>query len=279
MIINPATSVRCRYYGRFAAYLFGHDFDVLTFDYRGVGLSRPPSLRGFRAGWADWGQLDFEAVLRFTAAHFPGRPIHVVGHSIGGFVIGLAPSNPLISRILTVGAQFAYWRDYEATRRIAMRLKWHLAMPLITRMVGYLPARRLGGMEDTPRGVARDWAGMTGRFEDSIAVGPGVERPALALQFRGVTAPILAISLTDDPFGTIAAIERLLAYYANSARTHVRIAPEDIGQTEIGHFAFFHDRFRTSLWPVALAWLQSGRIPALGRIASSPEPEVGSESR
>ena len=67
MIINAATSVRCRYYSRFADYLFAQGFDVLTYDYRGIGESRPASLRGFKASWSDWGRLDFEAMLQLAA--------------------------------------------------------------------------------------------------------------------------------------------------------------------------------------------------------------------
>ena len=51
VVIAPATSVHSRYYHRFADHLFQQGFDVLTFDYRGIGHSRPPSLRGFRADW------------------------------------------------------------------------------------------------------------------------------------------------------------------------------------------------------------------------------------
>lgn len=42
VIINAATSVRCRHYSRFADYLFANGFDVITFDYRGIGESAPP---------------------------------------------------------------------------------------------------------------------------------------------------------------------------------------------------------------------------------------------
>src|SRR5258708_16787898 len=62
VVINPATSVRCRYYARFAAFLFQRGFDVLTYDYRGIGESRLATLRGFDAGWVDWGHFDFGAV-------------------------------------------------------------------------------------------------------------------------------------------------------------------------------------------------------------------------
>ena len=44
-----------------------------------------------------------------------------------------------------------------------------------------------------------------------------------------VTAPILALSVTDDEFGTEAAIDRLLAYYTGSARTHLRLSPASMG--------------------------------------------------
>jgi predicted alpha/beta hydrolase len=111
VLINPATSVRCRYYSRFAAFPHSHGFDVVTYDYRGIGESRPSRLRGFDAGWIDWGRLDFEAALQYAGETFPGQPIHVVAHSVGGFVIGLAASCHRVSRVFTMGAQYAYWRD------------------------------------------------------------------------------------------------------------------------------------------------------------------------
>ena len=67
VIVNPATSVRCRYYTRFADHLFAHGADVILYDYRGIGESRPASLRGFDASWSDWGALDFEAVLQYLS--------------------------------------------------------------------------------------------------------------------------------------------------------------------------------------------------------------------
>lgn len=64
----------------------------MTYDYRGIGDSRHHSLRKLKADWIDWGQHDFEGVLRYVARRFPGQPIDVVGHSASGFVIGLAQS-------------------------------------------------------------------------------------------------------------------------------------------------------------------------------------------
>lgn len=279
VVIAAATSVRCRYYSRFAGYLFANGFDVLAFDYRGIGESRPRSLRGFPADWVDWGERDLEAALLHAQTAFAGQPIHVVGHSIGGFAIGLAPSNRKIGRIFTVGSQFAYWRDYAPGHRRRMYLKWHVAMPMLTRLFGYFPAGRLGWMEDTPAGVVRDWSRMKARFEDTVRqdmfVGGERESEWLRERFTKVTAPILAVGLDDDPHGTPIAINRLLAYFSSSRRRHWQIAPADIGAQAIGHFAFFHDRFRESLWPLAAAWLHSGEIPARapGRLYAHEAPE------
>jgi predicted alpha/beta hydrolase len=265
VIINPATSVQARYYFRFAGFLFQHGFDVVAYDYRGIGESRPGSLRGFDASWINWGRLDLEAVLRYADERFPRQPIHVVAHSVGGFLLGLAESNHLIRRVFTVGAQYAYWRDYAGDRRLRMFAKWHVAMPLIASMCGYFPGKRLGWMEDTPGGVVRDWAFSRQRFEDTWRGRSASRYPdkrALVDQFTAVTAPTFAVSVTDDEFGTVSAIERLLAYFAASRRTHLRISPQSIGEPSIGHFAFFHSRFERKLWHIPLEWLSSGRIPA-----------------
>lgn len=278
VVINPATAVHSRYYARFAAYLHGHGFDVVTYDYRGIGESRPGALKGFAASWIDWGTLDFEGVLRFVAQSFPGQPVHVVAHSVGGFVIGLAESNHLIERVFTMGAQFAYWRDYAPQRRWSLLWRWHVVMPALAAIFGYFPGRRLGWLEDTPRGVVDDWTARHPRFEDAYRRGrrrmTADQRRQLVERFTRMRGATLALSTSDDEFGTVPAIHRLLDYFANSPATHLRVAPAMIGLAEIGHFAFFHQRFENSLWPIALTWLRHGRLPdnPPGELLRPPAP-------
>ena len=259
VIINAATSVRCRHYSRFADYLFANGFDVITYDYRGIGESRPPSLRGLEASWTDWGALDFEAMLKRAQREFPGQPIDVIGHSFGGCAAGLAASGGVIRHMVTVGAQFAYWRDYAPVHRWRMFGKWHVAMPLLTAVCGYFPGKRLGWLEDTPAGVVRDWSTPTARYETRPS-GKLILSQNRRLPFANVTAKLLAISITDDPYGTLPAIERLLCYFTYGAKTHLRIAPQDIGEQEVGHFAFFRSAYQATLWPIALSWLQHGEL-------------------
>lgn len=258
VIINPATGVLARYYHRYARFLAEHGFDVLTYDYRGIGASRPASLRGCGYRWRDWGELDFEAAIRFVQQQGRRRRLFVVGHSIGGFLPGLAPSAHRIERMLTVGAQYAWWGDYASHRRFRLFLKWHVAMPVLTFACGYFPGRRLGWLEDLPTGVAFEWSFRRSRFERSH---PPAQRQGALDRMAAVTAPILAVAISDDELGTPAAIHRTLGYYTSAERIAVRIRPSDYGRSAIGHFGLFHDSHTAGFWLDTLLWLRDGRNP------------------
>ncbi len=258
VIINPATGVLARYYHRYAAYLAEHGFTVLTYDNRGIGLSRPARLRGCGIRWRDWGERDFEAVVGVARARGPHGPLAVVGHSGGGFLIGFAPSAVRIDRILTMGAQYAYWRDYAATHRRRLVLRWHVVMPALTRAFGYFPGKRLGWLEDLPAGVAGEWSARRARMEASY---PVAERAGILARFAAVRAPILAIAMTDDEYATEAALLRTLAYYPGSDRRLVILPPEALASASVGHFSLFHSRYAATFWPLSMRWLRDGENP------------------
>ncbi len=257
VVINAATGVRARYYHYFARFLAEHGFNVLTYDYRGIGLSRPGRLRGCSFRWRDWGERDFEAALDFAEKLGDG-PVAVVGHSIGGFLPGFAANARRIDRMLTVGAQYAYWRDYAARERLRLFLKWHLVMPALTAFFGYFPGERLGWLEDLPAGVANEWSFRRARMERSY---PARERQAILNNFAAVTAPILAITASDDEFATVAAIRRALRYYRHAPATEVMLSPADLGEDRLGHFDLFNARHAGGFWLDALLWLRDGINP------------------
>ncbi|MCV3736375.1 alpha/beta fold hydrolase [Rhizobium sp. TRM96647] len=258
VIVNAATGVLSRYYHRYARFLAGHGFDVLTYDYRGIGLSRPERLKGCSYRWRDWGERDFEGAVRFVRQHGRCDGLFVVGHSIGGFLPGLAESAHRIDRMLTVGAQYAWWGDYAASRRLPLFLKWHVAMAALTCAFGYFPGRRLGWLEDLPAGVAHEWSFRGQRFEHSHRP---AERQGALDRMAAVAAPILAVTVSDDELGTPAAIRRTLDYYTRAERTAVLLRPADYGCDAIGHFGLFHDSHASGFWLDTLLWLRDGRNP------------------
>ncbi len=258
IIINAATGVLARYYHPYARFLAAAGFAVLTYDYRGIGLSRPPELRGCGYRWRDWGEKDFEAVLRAARARDPRGLLAVVGHSIGGFLIGFAPSAIGVDRILTIGAQYAYWRDYTPSRRRRLVLRWHVVMPALTRAFGYFPGKSLGWLEDLPAGVADEWSFRQARMEASY---PADEQPTILSRFAAVRAPILALAASDDEYATETALRRTLAYYPGSARRLVVLTPAHLDLDRLGHFSLFHRRHVAKFWPLTLRWLGKGKDP------------------
>ena len=59
LLINSATGVKQQIYFSFAKYLAEKGFTVITYDYRGIGESKPKQMRGFKASMRIWGTIDF----------------------------------------------------------------------------------------------------------------------------------------------------------------------------------------------------------------------------
>ncbi len=257
VVIAPATGVKAAYYHRYAAFLAAHGFTAVTFDYRGIGASRPAGKLP-DARWYQWGLLDIDAVLGWALERAGAGTVQVVGHSFGGFGTTLAARSAHLSRMLTVGAQHAFWPDYHPAHRGGYWWRWHAFMPVAAVLRGHFPGRRLGWLEDLPRGVALDWA--RSRRDFTRAGGPA-DRAAMRAHLAAFTAPVLAIAATDDPYATRTAMARALAYCPNSASEIVQLDPAAYGLAEIGHFSLFHSRFEGTFWPDTLAWLVDGRNP------------------
>lgn len=257
IVVNSGTGIVRRFYGRFAAFLAENGFPTLTWDYRGIGASRPRSLRGFVATMRDWGERDLEGVLAYARGRWPDRSLLVVGHSAGGQVVGLAPRAREVAGLLAVAAQSGYYRHWPAPRRFAMAALWRLVMPAASTLLGFFPAKALGLGEDLPRGVALEWARWC-RSRDYMVDETG--RP-LRPHFAALAAPILAYSFADDPFAPRPAVEQLLSFYENAPTTHRHVRPAERGLGRVGHFGFFRETYRDSLWAEALDWLR-GLAPA-----------------
>jgi len=71
VLINSATAVPRKIYRGFAMYLAEQGQTVLTYDYRGVGGSRPRSLRGFPVRMRDWAALDVAAAITHAQRRWP----------------------------------------------------------------------------------------------------------------------------------------------------------------------------------------------------------------
>jgi predicted alpha/beta hydrolase len=276
VVVNAGAGIPARYYDRFAAWLADRGLPTLTYDYRGIAASAPPSLKGFEVSVEDWGSKDCAAVLDSLSRRFPGAKASVVGHSIGGFVTGLAPGGERIDRLALVGTHTGYWRDYARRVRIPMFFTWHLAMPLVVRAVGYMPARRFGLPEDLPAGVARDWSARRKpepwwNLRTPEGAPDRARIAGVVARFDAFRCRALVVSLADDPFATREATARIAGLFRNCRIEERRIDPRAAGLPRVGHFGFFRARMREALWPVVGDFLAADD----GGVAGSAEVAGG----
>lgn len=255
VLVVPAMGVDQRYYAPFASWLADRGCFVATFDYRGMGRSRPPrfgrSLRGFEADVVTWATRDAPAMVDFVSARAAGRPLLWVGHSLGGQILGLVPNRDRVRAMLTVACGSGYWLHNSARLRAYVWWLWFVAVPLSLRAFGYFPGRRLKKIGDLPAGVMRQWRDWCLDPEYVVgALGEAVRR-----QYAEVQTPISALSFTDDEYMSARNVESIHSFYASAPRQMVRLHPRDVGERRIGHFGFFRRRFAGTLWPYAAEWL------------------------
>jgi len=252
LIINPATGVKQNFYAHFAAYLAKDGFHVYTYDYRGIGGSRFGSLKNVEASILDWGELDFSAAIKYVKQRHPSYSISVVGHSIGGQIIGLSKLSHSVDNFVMIGSQTPFWRHYNGTMLLKVWNLWHIMIPVLTRLFGYFPARSLGLFEDLPGPVALQWA-RWGKNKDYLFD----ELPHKKESFSSLQQPTLAYSFSDDPYAPLKAVEDLLSHYPNLKVEHQHIDPKSINRKSIGHFSFFRKSSEDVFWKGVSEWLKA----------------------
>ena len=251
IVITSALGVVRSYYQQYAMFMCNHGYMVLTFDYRGVGESRPKSLRGFQATMHDWGQRDIAAAIDWVDTVLQPHRLFMVSHSAGGQLLGLAHNSRRIDAMVAVAVPSGYWRHWPLFQRYRFLLMWHLLVRPLARGLGYLPAKRLGFGEDLPQGVALEWASWCLHRDYLFGFGDQLD---LSL-YSQLKIPILVYSIADDQMAPKMAVDALFKGYENARITRSHVLPAGIGVSHIGHFGFFKEKFRDSLWPETLEWI------------------------
>ena len=262
VLINSATAVPRKIYRNFAAYLAGRGCAVLTYDYRGIGGSRQPSLTGFNkprslvgfdASMSTWAARDVTAAVAWMRGRYKDLPLTYVGHSFGGQALGLLPNNAEVSRALLVSAQAAYWKLMPTPERYRVYALMKFAGVPVTKLLGYAPGR-MGLGEDLPKGVFEEWSRWVMSpnylFDDKALTTIG--------NFANYTGALRALCFTDDRWAPRPSVELLCRGFAQTKADIVSIAPADIAAPSIGHLGFFKPEHRDTLWRGAAEWLEFG---------------------
>jgi predicted alpha/beta hydrolase len=248
-VISGAVAAPQKIYAPLARHLAERGYAVLTYDYRGVGASRPASLRGFKADLRDWAVNDAGGAIALARGRFGGVRLVGIGHSLGGQLLGLQSEPNAFARYAAVATLSGHWRKLDDKWRAFLRM--NLAGVPTSYLFGYLPASLTGFGSDLPAGVFRQWARWC-RHPDYVVGDPAVAESARFPRYGG---PYLAIGATDDPWGNPRALANLLRFYTAAKIEEAWLEPKQSPLKRIGHFGFFRPENRETLWPVLTEWL------------------------
>jgi predicted alpha/beta hydrolase len=263
-LISCGGGILAARYTRFARYLAANGVAVLTYDYRGIGLSRPAKLRGFRAVAEDWSEHDCGGAIAYLKSTFPGIEIVAISHSIGALITGGAANIGEVKRFIFICPHTGYYRDYLPKYRVPMAMLWHGVMPLVTRVLGYFPAKFLGLGEDIPAGVALQWAARrTPDLQPEATAIDARRARTMIARYPSVAGTVLAIGIADDAFATTAGIRRLLLVFPGLLAELRMFSPRECGMNAIGHFGYFRRSAEDAMWPAALDFLRPISPPSM----------------
>ncbi|GLX99857.1 alpha/beta fold hydrolase [Actinoplanes sp. NBRC 101535] len=252
LVIHAATATPQGFYRNLAGYLAENGIATITYDYRGTGRSGSPRAHRHLA-MRDWMETDVPAVAAWAHERFPGLPQFAIGHSLGGHALTLGHGTGRLTAFALVASHVVSIREIpDRAERLRVSLVMKVLGPALGRMLGYVPARRLGLGEDIPAAAMAQWAAWS-QQEGYLFTDPAMRGPERAAT---VTLPVLIIGLTDDKWATASQIDGLAAHLANATVERRTYSPADAGVTEIGHHGFMRRHVKDALWPDLLGWLR-----------------------
>ncbi len=247
IVIAGGVGIPQKFYGSFARYAAKMGFTSMTLDYRGIGESKPATLKGFRATTIDWAQMDLAAAVDFMKEK--SVPLFMVGHSYGGHTLGLLPNHHLVDRMYTFATGTGWTGWMPRLEGIRIRLLFGLIGPVIAKINGYMKWGRLGMGEDLPLAAYREWSYWCGfphyYFDDP-------EMKNITALYKNIRTPIKAANSLDDRWALPRSRDAFLKGYSNAPIETMDINPASL-EMEIGHMGYFKP-FAVPLWDDVLEW-------------------------
>jgi len=254
IVISSATGVLQKYYSHFANFCASKGIIVYTFDYSGIGksIASTAALKEHFGNLTNWGKQDQAAVIAFAKEENSEAHLTLVTHSIGGQILGFNPNYSLIDKVVMVASQSGYWKDFKGLHSLKMWFFWHILIPTLTPLFGYLPTKKLGLFENLPKNVVYEWASW-GKKEDYM-----MHFKNANYFFDEIEVPMLSWSFPKDSFAPKETVDWLAKQYENAHVTRMHYPKEK--QKQPRHFGFFKPAFKELLWEQNLKWILTNKL-------------------
>lgn len=264
VIIGSAIGIPQKFYSDFAKFLNEKNYHCITFSYRGTEDSLAKK-KPYDVKLEDWGLQDIEAVIQFAmqiasqrvessdATTSNNLPIHFIGHSVGGQLIGLAPSSSRLNSMVFVASSCPYWKRWGFPENIKMLLAPRVVFPIVSLGRDEFPTQRLGlGSIKIPTQIAKQWAKWMLKPDYLFD-----KKFGLAINhYQSLTQPLLSLGFKDDKLAPEINIKKLLGQFSAATITEKIIDPNGLNVSNIGHSGFFKPKFRSSLWEDTITWIE-----------------------
>ena len=247
LLINSATGVKQQIYFSFAQYFSEQGFTVITYDYRGIGLSKPKRMKGFKASMRIWGSEDYKAVTDYIKVNFNDYKKYCLGHSVGALILGMNEDSGMFEEFIFVGTQNAFVGNLKLKTKIEAYLGFGIVQPITTGLLGYFPAHWFGLGESLPKNCAYDWRTLILNRKSTNGLLEKINDYS-----KKLTQKVFVIRAQDDVWLTEKGVKSLLNdTYPNLKPTYRLIKTSESEKGEIGHINFFRS-YNNNLWNIIL---------------------------
>lgn len=245
VLIAGAMATPQTHYHAFARWLAHQGLAALTFDYRGTHASGGERVARIAASFDTWGQQDLSAAARELARRLPEVPHYFLGHSLGGQLLPSCTGQQRFARAVIVASGSGYWpRLRRAVPRWGLFATTQVWGPLLTPLFGYFPGARLRKVGNLPAGVIAQWTRWC-RHPDYLA-----RDRHQAARFAQVCLPITYLNASDDEVFSDWSAERFIALFSpGTVARRIALEPAALGVRRIGHFGYFREKLKATLWP------------------------------
>lgn len=247
IVINSATGVKQQVYFSFAQFFAEKGFTVITYDYRGIGLSKPRKMRNFKASMRMWGSEDFRTITEFVVNNFPDYQKFCLGHSVGALIVGMNERSEIFERFVFVATQNAFIGNLKWNTKMEAFFGFGLAQPFFTELFGYFPAHWFGLGESLPKNCAYDWRTLILNKKST-----GKLLLKTNDYSKRLNQKVLVLYAEDDVWLTEKGVKSLLSdVYSDLKPTYRLMKTSESEKGEIGHVNFFRS-YNKKLWNIVL---------------------------
>jgi len=252
LVFLPAFGVAIRYYRALGEELARRGFAVAMIPMR--ERATVAETRRHDYGYHERLEVDLFATIPRVQQAARGKPLFLVGHSVGGqFALLHAGRRPQgIAGVALIAGGSNYYAALPGLRRVARRINVRLART-VDQMLGYFPGHKLGFAGLQPKKMMLDWTheALSGSYR---IAGEDHDRNR---DLASLELPVFFISIAGDKLVPKSAAEFLGAKLKATVPTFVELSPATHFGGSVDHF-----RWAKKSTPVveAMRWWMDGVI-------------------